>query len=115
MPWVAPAQGVLCGAAHRPLHQALSSPTQGHEKTFLAVQWKIPRKCFCPTKAGDPRHGGMSVLGAALLSPKLERAVGHNSCGRLEFPAALTGWRITVEKRIFPFSSLLVMERSLLQ
>lgn len=65
--WAAPAQGELCGAAHRPLHQALCSPTQGQEKTFLAVQWKIPRKRLCPTSAGNPCHRGMSVLRAAPL------------------------------------------------
>lgn len=48
MLWVAPAQGLLCGAALRPLRQPLSSPTPGHEKTFPDGQWKIARKCLCP-------------------------------------------------------------------
>lgn len=91
IPGAAPAQGVLCGAARRPLCQALSSPTQGHEKTFLLSSGKYQGTVKSHLGWRSLSQGSVCAQSCifASLSPKSGSVADHNSCGELEFPKAL--------------------------
>lgn len=84
---MAPAQGVLCGAAHRLLYQACSSPTQGQEKTFLAIQWKYQGSAYVPLSLEIPVPGEClcSELHLCFTAAKIREGSGLQE---LEFPKA---------------------------
>lgn len=103
-----PAQGELCRAAHRPCASALLThaggdlgpcwPLENTRKRFLShLGWRSLSDRECLLRA------------ASLLCCHLAATAGRAGDLRL-----LIGWQITFEKRICPFCSVFVIERSLL-
>lgn len=103
-----PAQGELCGAAHRPCASALLThsgaggdlgpcwPLENTRETFLShLGWRSLSDRECLLRA------------ASLLCCHLAAAAG-----RAGDPRLLTRWQITFEKRICQFCSVFVIERS---
>lgn len=101
-----PAQGDLCGAAHRPCASALLThsgrrrppccPLENTREMFLShLGWRslLDRECL--------------LRAVSLLHCHLAATAGRAGDLRL-----LTGWQIIFEKRICQFSSVFVTERS---
>lgn len=87
-----PAQGDLCGAAHR--HCASALLTHSGAGELPAGHWKIPGKISLSDR--DCLLRAVSLLHCHLAA----------TAGSAEDLRLLTGWQITFEKRICQFSSV---------